>query len=360
MTQTDISIAKIEVAKALKAVQAIVSDSDFEKVRGIIAPSNVDMSRESAGLKEEDEFALMCRLMGITTHLVPLGQTPVFSGDYIVPDFLARFQPGCTVRGLDRTANDGFRCFIDVKSTRKNHFKIGGQALRARRAFADIFGLPLFFAVRLTRFEESALWIVVEDSDRGRNNLKATVSDVIKVARHVLWDEFVYMVTPGTHFRVSYTQKVSGESVVHPRYGEQVKFEVFSGDDQVSFSGTDAFFVSVFFEGFRLKEVANEIRGEVTAVIYAPVYPTCFIADLVYRMNRLPCDEAGVPTYNASKLLVKFQGTDEPPLITREMVQAVAAPLLAKKVLYVLGVGEEETLDLLWQKYGGSKSKEKD
>jgi hypothetical protein len=33
-----------------KAVHAIVSDSDFEKVRGIVAPGNVDMSRETAGL----------------------------------------------------------------------------------------------------------------------------------------------------------------------------------------------------------------------------------------------------------------------------------------------------------------------
>lgn len=358
MTETDISVPKIEIAKVLKAVQAIVPDSDFERVRDIIAPGNVDMSRESAGLKEEDEFALMCRLMGTATHLVPLGQTPVFAGNYIVPDFLARFQPGCTLRGLDRTANEGFRCLIDVKSTQKNYFKIGGQALRARRAFADTFGLPLFFAVRLTRFEESALWIIVEDADRARNNLKVTVSDVIKGARHVLWDEFAYWVTPGTLCRASYVQKISGENVVHPKYGEQIKFEVSSGKDEASFSGADAYFVSLFFEGFRLQEVANETRGEVTEVIYAPVYPTCFIADLVYRMNRLPRDEAGVRTYNASKLLVKFQGNAEPPLVTRQIVQAVAGQLLGKKVLYLLGIGEEETLDRLWQKYGGRKPKE--
>jgi len=77
-------------------------------------------------------------------------------------------------------------------------------------------------------------------------------------------------------------------------------------------------------------------------------------------MNHLPCDDAGLATYNASKLLLQFQGAEEPPLVTRGMIEIVAGSLVAKKGLYVLGVGEGETLNRLWQKYGGRKSKEKD
>jgi hypothetical protein len=351
------SIPKIEIAKALKAVKAILPGDQFEKVKEIIAPPlQLDTTREMAGLTEEDEFALMCRLMGTTTHLTPLGQTPVFEGDYIVPDFLARFQPGCLLRGWNRQQNAGFRCFIEVKSTTQNHFQTGGRALKGRRAFADIFGLPLLFAIRFVRFQDSALWVIVEDSDRTKNNFKATLADLIEGARPVLWDEFAYMVIPGTYCRVVYSSQSIGSNVVHPTYGEQVTFEVVSGTDGASFSGTDAFLASAFFEGFSLKQVHNETHGGMTEVFYEPLYMSCFVADLVYRMNRLPRDEAGVTTYDPSKLLVAFQGKKQPPVVTRNMVETIGRTLVSKKVLYVLGIGDEEALVDKWHRYGGNSS----
>jgi hypothetical protein len=306
-----------------------------------------------AGLTEEDEFALMCRLMDTTTHLAPLGQTPVFEGDYIVPDFLARFQPGCRLRGLDRQRNAGFGCLIEVKSTTKNHFHIGGRALKGRRAFADTFGLPLLFAVRFVRFQESALWVIVEDSDRTKNNFKATLADLMEGARPVLWDEFAYMVIPGTYCRVVYSSQSIDSNVVHPTYGGQVMFEVVSGTNEASFSGTDAFLASAFFEGFSMKEVRKKRQGEITEVLYQPRYMSCFVADLIYKMNRLPRDEAGVTTYDPSKLLVAFQGKKQPPIVTRALVETIGRSLMSKKVVYILGIGEQDALVDKWRRYGG-------
>jgi hypothetical protein len=37
-------------------------------------------------------------------------------------------------------------------------------------------------------------------------------------------------------------------------------------------------------------------------------------------MNRLPRDEAGVTTYDPSKLLVAFQGKNQLAVVTRNMV----------------------------------------
>jgi hypothetical protein len=47
MTNEVDGVLKIEIAKALRAVRAIVSESDFEKVRGIVAPGGVNTGRES-------------------------------------------------------------------------------------------------------------------------------------------------------------------------------------------------------------------------------------------------------------------------------------------------------------------------
>jgi hypothetical protein len=43
---------------------------------------------------------MMCRLMGTATHLVHLEQRPIISGDFIIPDFMARFAPSDLLRGL--------------------------------------------------------------------------------------------------------------------------------------------------------------------------------------------------------------------------------------------------------------------
>jgi hypothetical protein len=64
----------IEVAQALRAVRGVPPTSEFERVRDILIQGrHVDAGRALAGLNEEDEFAVLCRLMGTTTHLVPLG-----------------------------------------------------------------------------------------------------------------------------------------------------------------------------------------------------------------------------------------------------------------------------------------------
>lgn len=346
----------VEVAKALRAVKAILSASDFERVRDIVLESHrVDAGRALAGLHEEDEFAVLCRLMGSTTHLVPLGQRPLLRGEYIVPDFLARFQPGCSFRGWTQEDSAGFNCVVEVKSTKKNHFDIGGAPLQRLRRFADTFGLPLLFAVRFVRFGNSALWVVVEDQDRSKNSLKVTVNDLIKGARAVLWDDYFYMITPGTHFQASYTRHVTHSNVVRPDYGEQFEFHVVTAGERIVFQGVDAALFSLFFEAFELQEAGKQVRGDITYVIYMPKVAFCSIADLIYKMNRLPVDETGHSAYDPAKLLMDFQNESEPALVTRRLVETIGGHLLSKKILFVIGLGDEESHVALWRRYGGKR-----
>ena len=349
----------IEIAQALKAVRGVLPTSEFERVRDILVQGrHVDAGRALAGLNEEDEFAVLCRLMCTTTHLVPLGQRLLLRGDYIVPDFLARFQPGCSFRGWTQADNDGFSCLIEVKSTKKNHFHVGGLLLQRLRRFADTFGLPLLFAVRFVRFRESALWVIVEDQDRSKRSLKIKLNDLISGARRALWDEYLYMIAPGTYFQASYTREATGSNVVRPGYGEQFAFQVATTDGRLTFHGADSVLFSAFFEAFNPKEVEKRVSGDITDVIYVPTLAFCSIADLIYRMNRLPQDEKGCSTYDAAKLLMLFQSEDEPAVVTRSHIEAIGGHLLSKKVLFVLGFGDEESHVALWRRYGGKSHSE--
>ena len=165
---------KVEIAKAMKQVRACIPDQ-YEDFKRLVEPPELRVAAERtvSGLAEEDEFGLMCRLMGTTTHLVKLDQSPLVPGESIAPDLLGRFQPGAALLGQRAASFDGFRCLIEVKSTEaeKCSYKLGGSLLRRRREFADAMGLPLLLAVRFLRFRQHALWVICEDADPCANTV---------------------------------------------------------------------------------------------------------------------------------------------------------------------------------------------
>jgi hypothetical protein len=163
---------KVEVAETLKSLEDLLEKADYQYPREHLLEchpefSEKDIDRAVRGLREEDEFALMCRLMGTCTSLVRLDQKHNIPGDYSVPDFLASFSPGCEICGIKPEQVEGFRCFIDVKSCyeKPERMKIKSDNLKKLRTYARQFGLPLLFAVRFTKATDFAFWVIAEDSD---------------------------------------------------------------------------------------------------------------------------------------------------------------------------------------------------
>ena len=353
---------KVELAKALLAVKSITPDSVFQKVREILVPTAAQAAVDQAlhGLSKEDEFALMCRLMGTTTHLVHQEQRPVIDGDYLVPDFLARFQPGCTPFRVSSADSQGMRCFVEVKSTEGHSFKIGGQKLRRLRAFADQFGLPLMFAVRFLRFDAHALWVLVEDNNRSANSLKIGYRDLGNGVRHVIWDDFFYRVNPWICFREVYDTSASDESWYHhPTRGVLREFHIISDpshpmtgpggvENTAIFTGIDAATFAIFFDCFRLKELHSGRRGSLTSVISEPTMP-CSIADMLYQMNQLPRDEHGRAILDPSRVLAS---TDGGPPITRSFIDTIVK-LVGGVTLHLIGFGPLDEQFQKWQRFGG-------
>lgn len=356
------SNTKIELAKVLLAVRSVASQAEYEQIRSILTtPSTVDqVDRAIQGLPKEDEFALMCRLMGTTTHLTHLEQRPVVPGDYIVPDFLARFQPGCAIHNQPTSKSKGMRCLVEVKSTTKDRFKIGGKKLRRLRAFADQFGFPLVFAVRFLRFENYAVWVMVEDSDRAVSSLTATYDDMTTGLRRVVWDEYLYYLPANVSFRVVYDSAAEddGSSMVHERFGVQQALQIVwsdSPDDPnpriIEHTGTLAFLLMMFFEGFGLHEVNTECSGTQTAQTLRPEQMLCSVADMIFRVNRIPTDTRGRIVLDPSRILT---GADDGGwLLGRETIDSIARDLAASGILYSVGLGEPASHLGQWIACGG-------
>ena len=81
-------VTRIELAKALKAIKAIATDEQFEKTKKNYIQEGGEESVMSAvnGLSEEDEFAILTKLMGTTTHIIGQEQRPIIEGATLGPD----------------------------------------------------------------------------------------------------------------------------------------------------------------------------------------------------------------------------------------------------------------------------------
>lgn len=344
--------AKMELAKTLLAVRAIASEEDYLRVRAILAKPDDEGRVDQAihGLSKEDEFALMCRLMGTATHMVHLEQRPVIRGDYLVPDFLARFQPGCYIAGKTADDSDGFRCFVEVKSTTKDKYRIGGSRLRRLRRYADDFGFPLLLAVRFLRFEDYSLWVMVEDVDRSATSITVSYGDLASGMRHVLWDEHLYLLRPGVRFECVYDASPHSETDHRDSHGYFQELHIILDGKHLPVPGIDGLTLLAFFEAFGLHEVDVQKEGTTTRAILAPQMAMCFIADMLYSFNRLVHDARGQVMFDPTRILA---GSSTPTLIDREFIDWIAHSLFPSGTLLVLGIGEPDAQVRMWHAHGG-------
>jgi len=347
-------VTKIELAKALKAIKAVATFDQFEETKKIyIQPGGEDSVMSSVnGLSEEDEFALLTKLLGTANHIIGFEQRPLVQGDYIVADYYLNMQPGCYIHNKGREKFTEYKCVVDVKSTEKDKFKIGGSKLQKLRNFADLFNLPLYFAVRFLRFRNSALWAIVEDKDRSVTSLHVTYEDIVKGVRQVFWDEYSLMVNPQLTVIAKYSKSSNIQSVGHPDFGVQTEL-AFTQNDKVLLilKDGDAFMASALMEAYNLEEIdVKKVNDDVTLQILKPSFATALLADLIFKTNRLPVDEFGRTIYDASKLIVRSDTNAHDKLIDRKAIEVIIAPLIRNQILSYGEIGEHLAQ---WKLLGG-------
>ena len=349
-------VTKIELAKALKAIKAVATEEQFEAAKKIFIQPGGEESVMSAvnGLSEEDEFALLTKLLGTAKHIIGFEQRPLVEGEYIVADYYLTMKPACSTHSKSRNKFPDYKCVIDVKSTEKDLFKIGGKRLQRLRNFADLLGLPLFFGVRFLRFNDSALWAIVKD-DRSETYIHVDYSNIIEGFRHVFWDEYCLTPNPALIIVAKFSKSSKTSSVGHSEFGTQIELEFREGEDKALFSlfNEETFLTSALMEAYNLKEYKVEkVDDDVTLQFLKPTLVTAFLADLIFKTNRLPVDEFGRVIYDASKLIVRSDTDAHDKLIDRQKIEMIARPLIDKNVLFV---GEIKDHLILWKSLGGQE-----
>ncbi|SFT18403.1 hypothetical protein [Mucilaginibacter polytrichastri] len=104
-------------------------------------------------------------------------------------------------------------------------------------------------------------------------------------------------------------------------------------------------------EAYNLKEVRiQKVTEDITLQILKPTIGTAFLADLIFKTNRLPLDEFGRTIYDASKLIVRSDTDAHSKLIDRKAIEFIVAPLIKNNVLFLGEIGNHLAQ---WKSLGG-------
>ncbi|MBX9865296.1 MAG: hypothetical protein K2Y14_00170 [Burkholderiales bacterium] len=349
-------VTKIELAKALKSIKGIATEEQFEEVKKIFIQPGGEALVMSAvnGLSEEDEFALLTKLLGTAKHIIGFEQRPIVKGKYTVADYYLTMKPACSIHRKSLEKFPDYKCVIDVKSTEKDLFKIGGGQLQKLRNFADLLGLPLFFAVRFLRFKNSALWAIVKD-DRKETYIHVDYSNVINGFRHVFWDEYYLAPHPQLIIIAKFSKSSTISSVIHSAYGKQIELTFTANGTKTLFvlHNEETLLTSALMETYHLKVVnEEEIDADITLQYLKPSIMTASIVDIIFKMNCLSTDEFGRTIYDASKLIVRSDTDAHDNLVSRQVVEFIAKPLIENQVL---SLGEVKDHLSSWKSLGGQE-----
>jgi hypothetical protein len=338
--------SRIEEAKALRALKGVTaSDAEFEKIRDTLFPvPDPKRDRALVGLSQEDEFAILCRLMGTCTHLARLDQTPFLKTEVIVPDYIASFAPGCSVKGLSaEEVKLTYSCFVEVKSHDKQKYRISERDLKRREEFPHHFGLPLVFAIRFTQYQGQAAWLLLTSKEFRRAERKVDLTQQIRSGiGHVLFDD--YMIVAPNDFDVSYVWDSAGslESIRHERYGALVEVGLFANRTLVPVDESERLLVGAVLESFRPRVVSTKTSGtKTTEILRVSANQGRMLSNLVYACNQLATDEATGKTVYDPVRITSSLDAEKPhlSLLERNHVEYIVEKHFLNRQLYKVGMG---------------------
>ena len=337
-------LSPVQLAKGIKSLKSITeSQAQFETFKKEFIPDEQveRISQIIRGLEQEDEFAILCRLMGTCQSLVGIDQTPVLINESEKPpDFLATFAPKYHVE--DKRPDLIYKCFVEVKSSQDDTYEISKKDFFQRVNFAKRYNLPLIFAVRLLSRGGSALWVVVESECLESSKLKLDVTALNKGIRHLIFDEYFLMPIPNLHIAHYYDSNSKELGIEHGTYGTQVKTVLLFQDFQYEVPKDHLFFLSAIFDSFQPEEVQSKTQNNITVQILRLGLQARSLCDMLYIINRMAIDEQGDRLFDPSRLASRFDSkTGEPTLFTRQMIEHFTSLKVNSKPLF-LSLGFEE------------------
>lgn len=165
---------KIEIIKGLKDLRLIKERFDLpekpvkeieERLLEKIGQPIETVEKRLEGLRTEDEFLLLCLVLGNIENIVPLEQKQYVNQDkYTIPDFLLNVRVPKLLAGDEKLVQ---RFFAETKKMGVNQkeFVISREYFNKLLRFSNIYSLPLYFAIKVNLIEYGLIqWFLVPSS----------------------------------------------------------------------------------------------------------------------------------------------------------------------------------------------------
>lgn len=323
MTKKTLDISDVELAKRVKEIKGVASKEDFEMILNHLVPAeNRDnINRIISGLSQEDEFALLCKMLECCSSITPLNQTPITNTDEITPDFQATFHPGSFLSRVSRAEASPFNCMIEVKSTDKLKFKCSRKDIDRRRRYAARFNLPLLYAIRFTSVTDHAFWVMVSADDLFDKNRLDTSAYVDSIGQ-LLFDNYSILTNNTYTFVRRYSTHKTGIGESHEKLGNLQSVELISQDGKSYKPGPhDSLILAMMYNLFNSASSYTETyNGE--SVIYSGFRFMNFLTlmDTVYYLNNIITDGEGNKYYDPVRAIANMDSATNPTMIIRRSI----------------------------------------
>lgn len=327
VTQHIRNISDVELAKRIKELKGIASPATFDEIFKKIVPEEKIQTVERIinSLSQEDEFALLCKMLNCCSSITPLNQTPIIGDDEITPDFQATFHAGSFLSNVSSSDAPAFNCMVEVKSTEKLKFKCSRTDIDKRRRFSARYKLPLLYAIRFLAVKEHAFWVVMSADDLYDKN-KIDSSAYVDSLGQLLFDNYSILTNSSYLLVRKYSKDKPGIGEKHETLGELQSLELVSSDGKIYHpSSTDSLVLAMLFSIFAsIKSYTETHDGE--SVVYSGFELTRFLTlvDAVYYLNNMISDADGNKYYEPTRAMANLDSPTNPTmLINRSLIEGV-------------------------------------
>lgn len=317
-------LSNIELAKRLKEIKGITSSNDdFDKLlRSLIPEEKIDeVHRIIRGLSQEDEFALICKMMECCSSITPLDQTPILDTDEKTPDFQVTFHPASFFSNMPPHNDFSYKCMVEVKSTDKLRFKTSRADVRRREAYAKRFNLPLLYAVRFLKAENHAFWVIVTAESLIDKNV-LTAENYVPSLNSLIFDNYTLMLNSQYSIVRRYSQNQEGIGEIHKSMGALQSITIHNVNGfEYKLESTDAVLFSLLFGIFKTYGTYVETyKGESTIYSHFSIHQCYTLLDVVYGMSNMITDKTGNKKYDPTRAIANMDSPSNPTLLMRRSV----------------------------------------
>lgn len=246
----------IDKLKGFFELKKSLSSKEYQDLLNLLSDEEKQRLKHiELGLSKEDEFILISKLLGKCNSIQKVDQSKyIIKNNMKPPDLLATYKKNSDTSIEDK--KNQITIFIEVKRNHKKIWKISNRDFDRRVRYANLNGIPLFFAINFT-YANLNLWTLFPANFIKQNNFRISVEQ---------WGNnlFDYLVGNLTiHFKDFDLTKIYSKSAKsisrHPEYGGVERSIISTDDKQFEFLGNDP--INLLFyvlNSIKIETISNE------------------------------------------------------------------------------------------------------